>query len=120
MLALNGRMFPCPIVRSSKYTLDNGLFSLLKKPPSESLFWKEDWCAHRTPYSWHNAATHGMLREGEKIREQGKVGEQVDEMLLALPSRPEMRPAANSMENGASRPLSVLSRIRHIQVLFPI
>jgi hypothetical protein len=95
-------------------------FSLLKKPPSESLFWKEDWCAHRTPYSWHSAATHAMLREGEKIREQSKAGEQVDEMLLALPSRPEMRPAANSMENGASRPLSVLSRIRHIQVLFPI
>jgi hypothetical protein len=61
-----------------------------------------------------------MLREGEKIREQGKADKQVDKMLLALPSRPEMRSAANSMENGMSRPLSVLSRIRHIQVLFPI
>jgi hypothetical protein len=70
--------------------------------------------------SWHSAATHAMLREGEKIREQGKAGEQVDEMLLALPSCPEMRPAANSMENGVSRHLSLLSRIRHIQVLFPI
>ena len=54
------------------------------------------------------------------MREQGKAGEQVDEMVLALPSRPEMRPAAHSMENGVSRPLSVLSRIRHIQVRFPI
>jgi hypothetical protein len=61
-----------------------------------------------------------MLREGEKIREQGKADKQVDEMLLALPSRPEMRSAANSMENGMSRHLSMLSRIRHIQVLFPM
>ncbi len=87
---------------------------------SQSLFWKEDWCLHRTPYSWHRAATHAMLREGEKMREQGKAGEQVDEMLLALPSRPEMRSAAHRMENGVSSQLSLLSRIGHIQVLFPI
>ena len=65
----------------------------------------------------HSAATHVVLREGEKIREQGKPGEQ---MLLALPSRPEMRSEANRRENGVSKHLSVLSRIGHIQVLFPI
>jgi hypothetical protein len=53
------------------------------------------------------------ITEGEKNRGLGKADKQVDKMLLALPSRPEMRSAAN-------RHLSVLSRIRHIQVLFPI
>jgi hypothetical protein len=61
-----------------------------------------------------------MLREGEKIREQGKADKQVDKILLTLPSRPEMRFAANRMEIGMSRHLSLFSRIRHIQVLFPM
>src|SRR5436190_5692134 len=107
-----------PLLRASWSHSSSSYFCLARE--TESLFWKEDWCAHRTTYSWHSTATHAMLREGEKLREQGKADKQVDKMLLALPSRPEMRSAANSMEKGMRRDLSLLSRIRHIQILFPM